>query len=57
MIDPRSVQCCKRREIGSWWFKKEFKNSLFVGFFFKEFILIFLIKGLEWKVCAFVICC
>ena len=40
--------------------KKNLKNSVFVGFF-KEFIFIFLIfffiKGLEWKVCAFVICC
>ena len=42
--------------------KNEKKKSVFVGFF-KEFIFIFLlsliffIKGLEWRVCAFVICC
>ena len=42
--------------------KKNEKNSVFVNFF-KELIFIFFdffdffIKGLEWKVCAFVICC
>ena len=37
------------------------KKIVYLFFFFKEFIFIFLnffiIKGLEWKVCAFVICC
>ena len=41
--------------------KRMKKNSVFVVFFFKNLFIflffVFFIKGLEWKVCAFVICC